>query len=358
MKGPVLMPAGQELMQWLRRGGKPELASRSFVWLCRWRAFWLEPSYAALRSQCRQAQDFPYPEGERLVFIQGFWRSGTTLLHEMLAALPRCAAPQTWQCMNPAAMLAPFAQPQSRQAVKRPMDSVQVAPDSPQEGEFALMVMGIPSLYRGFFDPRRFPELIPLMQQAYWTEKHSDWIENLEAFLYGIGKTAAQQHMILKSPGHLFRIRSLEKRFPLANHVWILRDPVAVWSSNLKMWRAMIQRYGLWNAPAGVLEEFLESALCAFADLLEETHNQGGFQRQPVYGYEALVQNPAKVFPSLVDRLNLGPWSEMPHDLQARLLSQPHAVLECKDPPADAPLSLLSRLHKLQETILAENALA
>src|SRR5262245_25743508 len=35
------------------------------------------------------------------VFVLGHWRSGTTLLHELLARDPRHAAPTTFDCLSP-----------------------------------------------------------------------------------------------------------------------------------------------------------------------------------------------------------------------------------------------------------------
>ena len=39
------------------------------------------------------------------VFVLGHWRSGTTLLHEILALDPQFEAPTTYQCLNPHSFL-------------------------------------------------------------------------------------------------------------------------------------------------------------------------------------------------------------------------------------------------------------
>lgn len=294
---------------------------------------------------------FSYPEGEGLVFIQGFWRSGTTLLHELLADIPGCAAPHTWQCMDPSAMLTPSSEPRANQAVQRPMDRVMVSPLSPQEDEFALLAMGCPSVYRGFLDPRRLPELVPLTDPAYWAAEPEEWLNILRAFLAWCGKPV-QNRMILKSPNHVFRTLALVAHFPKARYLWILRDPAAVWRSNLKMWRAMIERYSLWTATKRELEEFLEAALNAYADLLEEMHDKGYFRHHRAYSYAALTSHPDVLLPDMLDHLGLGPWSELPAALQASLLAKPHAAVEQREIPAGAPASLLYRLREIQEAIL------
>lgn len=350
MNKPIILPAGRKLTDWIRSGGKPERASSFILWMYRWRALWLERSYQALLNSGPAMEPFPYFEGQGLVFIQGFWRSGTTLLHELLAEIPGCAAPRTWQCMDPSAVLTPLARPRTNQSVQRPMDQVIVSPFSPQEDEFALLVMGCPSIYQGFLDPRRLPELARLSDATYWATE-TQWLKTLEAFLAWCAKPG-QNRMIIKSPNHVFRTEALAERFPKAQFVWIFRDPAAVWQSNLKMWRVMTERYSLWAAPPGVLEGFLGSAFAAYANLLEDMYGRGCFHEQPACAYEDLTSRASVLLPVLIDRLGLGPWSEFSAALQAGQLAKPQPAVECADIPPDAPVSLLSRLHEIQQAIL------
>lgn len=351
MSKPAILPAGRELTDWIRTGGKPERASSSILWLYRWRALWLERSYQALLNSGPAAAPFPFADGEGLVFVQGFWRSGTTLLHEILSELPGCTAPRTWQCMDPSAMLTSAAQPRTNQSVQRPMDEVTISLFSPQEDEFALLALGCPSVYRGFLNPRRLPELGPLTNPSYWATESQSWMKVLEAFLAWCRKPD-QKRLILKSPNHAFRTFALAEHFPKARFVWILRDPAAVWESNLKMWRAMIERYGLWAVRGRELEEFLELALHAYADLLQAMWGKDCFRVRPAYSYEALIRDPKALLPRLVEELGIGPWSELPLELRASLLARPHSATEQRELSKDAPVALLRRLRDIQDMIL------
>src|SRR5262249_40915733 len=85
------------------------------------------------------------------VFIIGHWRSGTTLLHELLIQDRRHAYPNTYQCLEPNHPLVserlvkatmPFLMPR-----RRPMDNMAAGWERPQEDEFALAMMGQPSPY-------------------------------------------------------------------------------------------------------------------------------------------------------------------------------------------------------------------
>src|SRR5687768_2134430 len=85
------------------------------------------------------------------VFILGHWRSGTTLLHELLVRDPRHGYPNTCQCFNPCHFLL------TEQLVRRYfqwvlpsrriMDNMAVGWGRPQEDEFALALLGAPSPY-------------------------------------------------------------------------------------------------------------------------------------------------------------------------------------------------------------------
>ena len=348
MNGWQVLAAGQDLERWLRKGGQPEQASRSLLWLYRWRAFWLEHHFTMIRNSGPAAQPFPYPNGEGLIFILGFWRSGTTLLHELLADAPGCGVPRTWQCMDPSALLLVHSAA-STEVLQRPMDQVLVTADSPQEDEFALMAMGVPSIYRGFLDPRRLPEVEALLDQDYWSTGGAYWQKTLECFLSWC-REAGRDRLVVKSPNHLFRYRALALRYPRARFVWILRSPAQLWRSNLAMWRAMVDRYALWNAPVFAIEGFLTKALISYADLLSQLHQEGLFQNHPVFSYEELMVAPEAILLPLADRLGLKQWDNWGPPLLSRIHGQTEKPISALS--KGAPLDAIEHLETLHRAIL------
>ena len=95
------------------------------------------------------------------VFILGHWRSGTTMMHELLQLDERFTSPNTYQCFAPWHFLLTeslicrfgnFLLPD-----KRPMDNMKVGWTLPQEDEFALMVLGAPTPYYRVAFPRHRP---------------------------------------------------------------------------------------------------------------------------------------------------------------------------------------------------------
>ncbi len=122
------------------------------------------------------------------VFIVGNWRSGTTLLHELMVRDERLSSPSTFQCFAPCHFLvtewffrrfASWLLPG-----KRPMDNMAAGWDRPQEDEFALMNLGQPSPYRRIAFPNE-----PAVDMDYLDfdgvpeEGKQQWMTALRSFL-------------------------------------------------------------------------------------------------------------------------------------------------------------------------------
>jgi hypothetical protein len=252
------MYGASALADWIRAGGRPDRGGFGASAMRGWQAFWFERNW---QSQLPKLDGLALPDDP--VFILGFWRSGTTVLHELLAACTGWTTPRTWQCFNPSTCFLTKA-PARESEVGRPMDQGIITSHGPQEDEFALLLLGEPSAYRAFIDPRRFDECAKLL----WPD-HAGVLPRWQAFLRGIAATAPGNRLLLKSPNHSFRIPMLRAAFPRARFIWAGRQPGDLLASNLTMWRAMIDRYALWSCPPGVLEAFLQTAQRACSDALD-----------------------------------------------------------------------------------------
>lgn len=233
------------------------------------------------------------------------WRSGTTYLHELLTASVDANSPRTWQCFDPSAFRLK-AKPLSGRTVQRPMDAVLVDALSPQEDEFALMAAGADSAYRFFLDPRRWRELLPALHTEHWAASglSAAWIRELSTFL---GWCVEDPHkpLIVKSPNHLFRAKALKAIWPQAKFVWVVRAPEQVWHSNLRMWKAMAQRYALWFWQKGDLENFVEACFEAYLDVLVQLRGTNYAPIDSMVCYDELVRAPESTVTRIVAELDL-----------------------------------------------------
>lgn len=254
------------LHRWLARDS--QWKNKPVAWRAgrQWQALWGSVNLHLSQAIASQEGSAKFPDP---ILIAGPWRSGTTVMHELLVAATGGTTPLTWQCMNAAAfqLRRPVA---AEVTLERPMDGLQISGNSPQEDEFALLTMGVPSAYRAFIMPHRIGELAYTLNPSYWAQEHH-WLPLWEQFLKGVWRTAANARapLILKSPNHTFRIPAILRRFPDAKVVWMARPATDVFLSNRKMWRAMFTNYGITpEVDPGALDRFLAEALSNSAKML------------------------------------------------------------------------------------------
>lgn len=252
----------------------------------------------------RLAADLQTGVPENSVVVVGLWRSGTTLMHELLAAATGFPAPETWQCMN-AANFRLRGRPARMTAIPRPMDGMRVGSTSPQEDEFALLTLGVPSAYRAFLMPHRLAALNFTLDQLHW-RNDSAWFQTWEDFLkVAMPNPHAPKPWLLKSPGHTFRLQAILRRHPSTRIVWMARDPTATFHSNLRMWREMFALYGLTAYDNAALQEFLAAAFVAAAEALRWCKATLPAAQFAVVPLESLERAPENTAASLCEILSL-----------------------------------------------------
>jgi omega-hydroxy-beta-dihydromenaquinone-9 sulfotransferase len=286
--GSVFKPlfGARALADWIRGGGVPARAPLGYGLRLRWHAHWFELNW---RTQLERKPPAPLPADP--VFILGLWRSGTTVLHELVNACGGWVTPQTWQCFHPSTCFL-TGPPAHTAAARRPMDRGVIATEGPQEDEFALLLLGEPSLYRGLIDPRRLREC----GGAAWSEDEQTTagLERWQSFVAGVAAGGGAR-LLLKSPGHTFRIPALRRLFPRARFIWIGRHPGEVLASNVRMWTAMMSVYALWDCPGDILREFLREAMRACSSALERCIAEIPREQMLWVDFEALQTDPERV---------------------------------------------------------------
>lgn len=233
------------------------------------------------------------------IFVLGFWRSGTTFLHELLCRDPRFGFPSTYACLNPAHFLLSEKKlrNQSDREVSRAMDNLRYSWASPQEDEFALFALGAPSAYEVLLVPSLMSDVNSLLDlQAGSQEQQTLWFSTFDYFLrlLTIQQSEAQRArpMVLKSPTHGYRMQTLQKRFPAARYVVIERNPYEVFASNLKLWRTLIDQYGLERCTDQEIEDFVLAAYPLHEKLVSEGVQRATPNSVAHVRYEDLEKDP------------------------------------------------------------------
>lgn len=183
------------------------------------------------------------------VFIIGHWRSGTTLLHELMVLDERYSSPSTFQCFAPHHFLiSEWAfQKFFRWLLpgKRPMDNMATGWDRPQEDEFALMNLGLPSPYRHIAFPRQEARDLDYLDFKDVPRPEIDrWLNGLRQFLLTVSSVTGRP-LVIKSPTHTGRIAELAKAFPDARFIHVTRDPRSLFPSTCRLWHSLADIQGL-----------------------------------------------------------------------------------------------------------------
>lgn len=183
------------------------------------------------------------------VFILGHWRSGTTLLHNLMTMDPQFSFPNLYEVLFPAnflltekvvGTLTSWAIPKTR-----PMDNVETGFHMPQEDEVGLLLLSGISPYLMLAhptDPSKYEAYLELKDVPKKTLDR--WIERFQYFIKKL-TIKSNKPIVFKSPTHTFRVPVLLKMFPNAKFVYIYRDPYAVYSSSLHLRRTLFAENGL-----------------------------------------------------------------------------------------------------------------
>jgi hypothetical protein len=243
------------------------------------------------------------------IVVLGYWRSGTTLLHELLCLDSRYTYPTTHACMNPHHFLFSEATALAKNGVaaQRPMDEMEVRPGSPQEDEFALLSLGARSPYEALIVPRVLPEALKLTDPRDLSpDEQIIWREVFVSFLKGVSVRGVGKPIILKSPTHGARVATLRELLPDARYILIVRDPITNFESVVRMWRKMFETYALSPIPTD--DEIREVVLLdrtRFESKLASATSDLPANRFAVLTYEALVADPLARIEDLYRQLEL-----------------------------------------------------
>jgi len=308
---------------------------------------------AATRSKLKPFESaIQEAEVQTPTFVLGHWRSGTTLLHNVLVLDDRWATPNIGDVTNPFIFLGikfpdnPEARARMRR--KRAMDNVEFDPFSPGEDEFALAKISLRSPYIGWSFPKN---------EAYWDRfltfreataaEIDEWKQGFLWFLKAL-HVKYEKPMLLKSPPHTGRIRLILELFPEAKFISIHRNPYKVYRSTRHFYDTALPM-GYLQHP--VDDEINEGILRRY----EEMH-QVYFEERALIpdghlhelAYEDLVRNMTDEVEKIYTALNLEGFEEIRSQVKA-FEEEKHRTYK---PNPDVPLTdtikrtIASRWHQ------------
>ncbi|WP_437224676.1 sulfotransferase family protein [Planctomicrobium sp. SH661] len=296
----------------------------------RWKQIGLMPFFGAYNStmslvenvlfgrKVADAEIHPEP-----VFVLGYWRSGTTLLHNLLSLDPRYAYPTLYETIFPWHFLASetintrltgWMVPKSR-----PMDNMEAHWQVPQEDEFAICTMCLVSPYTLPLRPFDLQEWTRSFRiDELPAEDRKLWFDTMKLFMKKL-TVRHRKPLIMKSPSHTYRVKQLLELFPRAKFIYINRHPFDVFNSTLHLRSTLIGENTLGSPyhpdpENSIIETYLE----AFQAYERDKHLIPAGNLAEVK-YEDLSADPMSELQRLYSELNLGGFDEVRRRLEPKL---------------------------------------
>lgn len=181
------------------------------------------------------------------VFILGHWRSGTTFVHNVLSCDKQFGYCTTYQTVFPHLMMC--GQPFFKKTMgwlmpnHRPTDNMELAPDLPQEEEFALSNMCPYTFYNFWFYPKYIHEYCDkyLTFEQITPEELRVWEDTFKKLIKISLWNTGGERFLSKNPPHTGRVRELVKMFPNAKFIYLMRNPYTVFESTRSFFTNTIQ---------------------------------------------------------------------------------------------------------------------
>ncbi len=290
---------------------------------------WQQYVYGTLYSGANCAQTLLYGAQRKkisttgAVVVLGFWRSGTTLLHELLCADNRFGYPTTYACLNPHHFILTQAGVLKRITgqIRRVQDRMLIGLGSPQEDEFALLCLGARSPYEGMLAPQKFGEAFSLADPNDLSPGEARyWRLRFHQFYRGVSLVSGGKPLILKSPAHSYRVASLRGLLPDARFIVIVRNPYEVFESMLRTYRALTGRYGLGpTLPDDEVRSIILTERKRFEAKLHAGLRGLPAKRVVFIQFEALVRNPVAAIESLYRAVELPPFGQARQNVVAEV---------------------------------------
>jgi len=178
------------------------------------------------------------------LFILGHWRSGTTLLHNMLTKDPSAAFMTTYQSVFPNNLASKWlfrTFMRINMPDKRPSDGVELNINFPQEDEFAFSNVQWNAYYNFFYFPKNYKAYYEKsVHHKNLSEKEIKlWYKTYDELIKKAVIETKGERVIFKNPVNTARIDKLLKLYPDAKFLYIYRNPITVFFSTQRFFQQL-----------------------------------------------------------------------------------------------------------------------
>ncbi|MBQ2185493.1 MAG: sulfotransferase [Bacteroidaceae bacterium] len=250
------------------------------------------------------------------LFILGHWRSGTTFVHNIFAQDKHFGYTTTYQTVFPHYVMAlqGFFKPTMGWLMpdKRPTDNMELAPDLPQEEEFAINNSCPFNYYNFWFFPEKMNEYCDryLTFKAITPKEEQAFKDNFEKLVkISLWNTNGTQYLS-KNPPHTGRLKTMSELFPNAKYIFLMRNPYTVFESTRSFYTNTIKPLELHSIP---LEQMEQNILRNYMELYRAYKEQKKYVPEGnIYEvkFEDIEQDALGITEKIYHDLNIPGWEE------------------------------------------------
>ncbi|MBR3548366.1 MAG: sulfotransferase [Bacteroidaceae bacterium] len=250
------------------------------------------------------------------LFILGHWRSGTTFVHNIFAQDKHFGYTTTYQTVFPHYVMAlqGFFKPTMGWLMpdKRPTDNMELAPDLPQEEEFAINNSCPFNYYNFWFFPEKMNEYCDryLTFKAITPKEEQAFKDNFEKLVkISLWNTNGTQYLS-KNPPHTGRLKTMSELFPNAKYIFLMRNPYTVFESTRNFYTNTIKPLELHSIP---LEQMEQNILRNYMELYRAYKEQKKYVPEGnIYEvkFEDIEQDALGITEKIYRDLNIPGWEE------------------------------------------------
>jgi hypothetical protein len=196
------------------------------------------------------------------LFILGHWRSGTTLLHNMLTKDPSTAYITTYQSLFPSNLASKWlfrTFMKINMPEKRPSDGVALNIDFPQEDEFAFCNLQPNAYYNFFYFPKEYKSFYikAVNHQGLSQNELDDWYSSYDKLLKKALIDGKGERIIVKNPVNTARIKQILKLYPDAKFLYIYRNPITVFHSTRRFFQQLNPTLWFHQVDDGFIDDMI-----------------------------------------------------------------------------------------------------
>lgn len=248
---------------------------------------------------------------EEPIFIMGFWRTGTTHLHNLLIQDSNYGYISTLHGLMPGAIVSSgnFLRPLMKALFPkiRPMDNVALTPDAPQEEDIAMMNISPHTYYHYVLFPKEIRPLFEkyILMHDISSSEVEEWREDYLYILRTATYLSDGKPLILKNPPHIAHVPKVLEMFPKARFIEVRRDPLSIWLSFLHLHKSTIPTHNLQDFSWKIFEE---DAIYVFEKMMKQWLKDRDLlpeENKVIVQYEELVSSPLETLHRVYQKFGL-----------------------------------------------------